>query len=329
MVTKKIDVKDKEILDFAKNVIKTEAKQALFQIKNLDKNFISVVKLLCDLEGKVVVLGIGKSGLIGRKIAATFSSLGIPSIFLHPVELLHGDLGLIRQNDIVLILSYSGETEEIKKVLPFIKNFGIKIISFTGKKSSKLAKYSDIVINTKVLKEACPYNIVPTSSTTAMLVVGDALGITVARLKGFKKEDFAKYHPSGSLGKQLTLKVKDIMRTGKMVPKVFAGTKVKDALFAMTSTKLGATTVIDKNGRLIGYFTDGDLRRSFQKNSDILQEKISKVMTKNPKYIYPDELVVVAKEMMEKFNCDNLPVVDKNKRVVGIIDERDILQEGL
>ncbi|MFN3550850.1 MAG: SIS domain-containing protein [Endomicrobiia bacterium] len=322
-------LKNNEIIKIAKEVVSTEAKQILLQLKNIDEEFVKAVKLLLDLKGKLIVVGIGKSGLIGRKIAATFSSLNIPSIFMHPVELLHGDMGLIRQEDLVLALSYSGETEEIKKLIPFVKNFGIKIISFTGKKNSKLAKCADVVVCTKILKEACPYNIVPTSSTTAMLVVGDALGITVAKIKGFKKEDFAKFHPSGSLGKQLTLKIKDIMRKGKMVPKVHPEDKIKDVLFVMTSTKLGATTVVNKDGKLVGYFTDGDLRRNFQKYPDILYRKIGELMTKNPKYVYPDQLVVEAKQVLKKYNCDNLPVVDKNKKVVGIIDERDILQEGI
>ncbi len=322
-------LKDNEIVKIAKKVISTEAKQILLQLKNIDQGFVKAVKLLLDLEGKVIVIGIGKSGLIGRKIAATFSSLNIPSVFLHPVELLHGDMGLIRQEDLVLALSYSGETEEIKKLIPFLKNFGIKIISFTGKKNSKLAECSNVVVCTKILKEACPYNIVPTSSTTAMLVVGDALGITVANIKGFKKEDFAKFHPSGSLGKQLTLKVKDIMRKGKMIPKVHPEDKVKDALFIMTSTKLGATAVVDKTNKLIGYFTDGDLRRNFQKDPNILYKKIGELMTKNPKYVYSEQLVVEAKQIIKKYNCDNLAVVDKNKKVVGIIDERDILQHGI
>lgn len=322
-------LKDKDILKIAKKVVKTEAKEILAQSNNLDENFCLAVKMLAELKGKVVVLGIGKSGLIGRKIAATFSSLGIPSVFLHPVELLHGDLGLIRQEDIVLILSYSGETEEIKKVLPIIRSFGIKIIALTGKKNSKVASSSDVVINTKITKEACPYNIVPTSSTTAMLVIGDALGITVARVKGFKKEDFAKFHPSGSLGKQLTLKVKDVMRKGKLIPKVSPDTKLREALFVMTSCKLGATCVVDENDKIIGYFTDGDLRRLFQKGENVLDKKICEIMTKNPKVIRYDELVVVAKELLKKYNCDNLPVVNEEGKIVGIIDERDILQEGI
>lgn len=317
------------LIKTAKKVITIEAKQISLQTKHINEQFIKAVELISSLKGKIVVLGIGKSGLIGRKIASTFSSLNIPSIFLHPIELLHGDLGLIRKEDVVLILSYSGETEEIKKVLPILKNFGIKIISFTGNRNSKLAKFSDIVITTKVQKEACPFNLVPTSSTTAMLVMGDALGISIATSRGFKKEDFARVHPSGSLGKQLTLKVKDIMRTGEELPKVLPDTKVKEALLVMTSTKLGATTVVNKKGKLIGYFTDGDLRRYSQKMDDILNLKIKEVMTKTPKYIKPDDLVIVAKELMKQYNCDNLPVVDSQHRVVGIIDERDILKEGI
>jgi len=228
-----------------------------------------------------------------------------------------------------LILSYSGETEEIKKVLPILKNLGIKIIAFTKNKMSKLGKLADVVVITKVQKEACPYNIVPTSSTTAMLALGDALGITIAVMKGFKKEDFARVHPAGSLGKQLTLKVKDVMRKGKSVPKVLPDTKIKDALLVMTSTKLGATTVVNEKGKLIGYFTDGDLRRYSQKVQNLLNYEIKNFMTKNPKVVFSDELVINAKELMKKYNCDNLPVVDKNYKVVGIIDERDILKEGV
>ncbi len=329
MVAEKIVQNEKKIVKLAKKVLITEAKQVLLQTKHINSQFVSAVETILNCTGKIVVLGVGKSGLIGRKIAATFSSLNIPSVFLHPVELLHGDLGLIRKEDIVLILSYSGETEEIKRVLPILKNFGIKIIAFTKNRTSKLAKAADIVLITKVQKEACPYNIVPTSSTTAMLALGDALGITVAVLKGFKKEDFARVHPAGSLGKQLTLKVKDIMRVGKLVPKVSPETKIKDALLVMTSTKLGATTVVDKKGKLVGYFTDGDFRRWSQKIPDLLNHQIKDYMTKNPKVVSPNELVVNAKEMMKKYNCDNLPVVDKNYKVVGIIDERDILKEGI
>ncbi len=329
MVAEKINQNKEKIIKLAKKILITEAKQVLLQTKHINSQFVYAVETILNCTGKIIVLGVGKSGLIGRKIAATFSSLNIPSVFLHPVELLHGDLGLIRKEDVILILSYSGETEEIKRVLPILKNFGIKIIAFTKNKTSKLAKAADIVLITKVQKEACPYNIVPTSSTTAMLALGDALGITVAMLKGFKKEDFARVHPAGSLGKQLTLKVKDIMRVGKLVPKVSPETKIKDALLVMTSTKLGATTVVDKKGKLVGYFTDGDFRRWSQKIPDLLNHQIKNYMTKNPKVVSPNELVVNAKEIMKKYNCDNLPVVDKNYKVVGIIDERDILKEGI
>lgn len=330
MATTKIkNFDEKSIKKIARNVIKTEANQVLLQCGHIDEHFVKAAKSIYDLKGKIVVLGIGKSGLVGRKIASTFSSLNIPAVFLHPVELLHGDLGLITSEDLILALSYSGETEELKKVLPILKNFGVKIIAFTKSRESKLARFADIVVNTKITKEACPYNIVPTSSTTAMLAMGDALAITVAILKGFKKEDFARVHPSGTLGKRLTLKVKDIMRTGKLIPKVTQETLVKDALLVMTSTKLGATTVVDRRGKLLGYFTDGDFRRKSQEVTDILNCKISDVMTKNPKVVFPETLVSEAKQIMEKFGCDNLPVVDTNNKVVGIIDERDILQEGI
>jgi len=230
---------------------------------------------------------------------------------------------------VVLVLSYSGETEEIKNILPILKNFYVKIISFTGKKNSKLAKFSDVVINTEITKEACPYNIVPTSSTTAMLAMGDALGITVARLCGFKKEDFAKLHPSGRLGKLLNFRVKDLMRKGRDNSVVRENVKIKDAIITMTSSRVGATSVVDRYGKLIGYFTDGDLRRKISNDPEILNRQIKDVMTKNPKYVFDTDFVVKAKEMMKQYNCDNLPVVDENLKVVGIIDERDILQEGI
>ncbi|MFQ3676267.1 MAG: KpsF/GutQ family sugar-phosphate isomerase [Endomicrobiia bacterium] len=322
-------INKKKVLSYASEVIKTESEQVLRQKKNLDNNFLEAVELLKNLSGKLIVLGVGKSGLVGRKLAATFSSINIPSVYLHPVELVHGDLGVIKSEDIVLILSYSGETEEIKNILPILKNFGVKIISFTGKKNSKLAKFSDVVINTEIIKEACPYNIVPTSSTTAMLAMGDALGITVARLRGFKKEDFAKLHPSGRLGKMLNLRVKDLMRKGRYKSVVTENVKVRDAIIVMTSSRVGATSVVDKRCRLIGYFTDGDLRRKIRVDPEILNKEIKFVMTKNPKYVFETDLVIKAKEMMKQYNCDNLPVVDSNHKVVGILDERDILQEGL
>lgn len=313
----------------AKEILLIEADAVRDQIKHLDEHFAFAVELISGCAGRVVVMGAGKSGLVGRKIAATMSSVGIPSVFLHPAECMHGDLGMLMREDLVLVLSYSGQTDEIKKVLPVIKNLGLKILVISGKTSASVWHQADAIIDSKVEKEACPYNLAPTASTTAMLALGDALALCASEKKGFKKEHLARFHPAGGIGKKLTLKVKEIMRKGKENPVIKDDKFVNDALLVMTKTRLGATSIINKSGRLVGFFTDGDLRRKLQKDKSLLQKKIKDVMTKTPITIGPEMLAVDAAEFLKKHNFDNIPVIDKRGRPVGILDERDLLSEGI
>jgi len=306
-----------------------EAQAVKDQIKHLDDQFIKSVDLIEKTSGRVIVMGLGKSGLIGRKIAATMSSVGVPSMFLHPAECLHGDLGMIMKNDIVLMLSYSGETDEIKQVLPVLQRMKIKIIVMTGKIHSQVWKGCNLIINSEIKKEACPYNLAPTSSTSAMLALGDALALVVSERKGFKKENLALLHPLGAIGKKLTMDVAAIMRKGKANPVIKENSTVKEALLVMTGTRVGATSVVDKKGKLTGFFTDGDLRRQIQLHDNLLDKKITDVMTKNPVTVTSDMLAVAAAKLLQERNFDNIPVVDKDNKPVGILDERDLLSEGI
>jgi arabinose-5-phosphate isomerase len=306
-----------------------EAEAVSEQIKNLDDNFYRSVEIIAGCHGRIVVMGLGKSGLIGRKIAATMSSVGLPAVFLHPAECLHGDIGMVMRNDAIIMLSYSGETDEIKKVMPVIKRMGVKVIVMTGRPSASAWRQADNIINCKVQKEACPYNLAPTASTTAMLAMGDALALCASEKKDFKKEQFATFHPSGGIGKKLTLRVIDIMHGGKTNPVVTEDSSVKEALLVMTTTRLGATSVIDASGKLTGFFTDGDLRRRLQEDDRLLQRKMSEVMTRTPLTISTDTMAVEAATILREHNFDNIPVVNEQGKPVGIVDERDLLTEGI
>ena len=314
-----------EILKVGRKVIAIEARAVSAMARRLDNSFADAALALLECKGNAVVMGIGKSGLIGRKIAATMSSTGTPAVFAHPVECLHGDLGLLGKRDIAIALSYSGETEEIIKLIPVIKGLGIKIISLTGRKNSTLAKMSDIVIDTNVKAEACPLNSAPTASTTAMLAAGDALAIALMKLKHFGKDDFAKLHPGGALGRILTLRVKDIMQTGTANPVISEAKTVKDALFVMTETRTGAVSVVNKKGRLTGFFTDGNLRRELQKNPNLLGLKISEVMTVNPVTVSPGTMAAKAADILREKRIDNMPVIDEKGKPVGLLDERVLI----
>ena len=313
----------------AKETLDIEAKAVKDQINHLNSDFGKAIDFIKNCKGRTVVMGLGKSGLIGRKISATMSSVGIPSAFLHPSEGLHGDIGMIMKNDVVIMLSYSGETDEIKKVLPVLQRMKIKIIVMTGKVKSSVWQGCDCVIDCSVEKEACPYNLAPTSSTTAMLAMGDALALTISNLKGFKRENLAILHPLGAIGKKLTMKVSDIMRKGRQNPVVKQSAKVEDALLIMTGTRMGATSIVDSKGKIIGFFTDGDLRRHLQKNEKILKMKITDVMTKAPRTIMPAMMAVEAAKILKEYNIDNIPVVDKDMKPLGILDQGDLLSEGI
>ena len=316
-----------EILQTAKHVLDVEHKALALSRKSLDDGFLRAVKACAETKGRVVILGIGKSGLIGRKIAATLASTGTPSFFVHPVEALHGDLGMIMNGDVILAISFSGQTEEINKILPSLSQRKLTIIAMTGHENSKLAQMADIHIKIYIDREACPYNLAPTASTTATLAVGDALAVCLMKVKHFEKTDFALFHPGGSLGKLLTQHVKDLMRKGKENPTIGQQATVRDALLVMTKNHgAGAVSIIDKKGKLLGYFTDGDLRRALQKGESVIHKKITEVMTKNPYHILDTAPAIEAAKMIHTTHVDNIPVLDKSGKVVGIIDEKDLIE---
>lgn len=317
-----------DIRRIVKEVINIEIK-ALIDLQNSIKDdFKAAINILKKCNGKIVIIGLGKSGLIGQKISATLSSTGTPSIYLHPVEAAHGDIGVIRKRDVVIIISQSGETEEITDLLPSIKELDIPIIAITGNKNSTLAKNSTVVIDSYVKKEACPMGLAPTASSIVQLAIGDAIAITLLKIKKFKKEDFAKLHPGGTLGKKLTLKVKNIMHVGDELPLVNKDMILKEALIIMTKKRFGCLIIVEKN-KLCGIFTDGDLRRLIEKNKNPFSYKMSAIMIKNPKTINKDELAIDALSVMEKNKITVLPVIDNKKRIEGIIHLHDILSAGI
>jgi len=320
--------KDKktQILANAKKVLHDEAKAIEATIKTLDNSFVKAVEKIASCRGRTAIIGIGKSGLIARKIASTLSSTGTPSIFLHPVECLHGDLGALAATDIVMALSHSGQTKEINSLVPILKDMGVFVIAMTGSKKSRLSKSADITLYAPVKYQACPYNIAPTTSTAVMLALGDALAIALMKLKKFKKSDFAKLHPGGSIGKILTLKVKDLMVSGKDNPVIVQNKTVKEALVIMSKTRLGAVSVTDGNGKLVGFFTDGDLRRKMQKQKNTLDCKLSKVMTTHPVSVTAETMAVEAARIIKSKKIDNLPVINSQNRPIGLLDEKNLLE---
>ena len=317
------------VIKRAREVLDIEAQAITLLKKRLGKNFAKAVELILKTKGRVVVSGMGKTGIIAQKFSATLASTGTPSLFLHTAEAIHGDLGKVTGDDIVIILSNSGSTEEMKQLLPILKKIGSAIISLTGNPRSTLAKYSDVVLDVSVKKEACPLGLAPTASTTAALAMADALAICLLEKKGFKEKDFAFFHPGGALGRRLLLKVEDIMRTGSSNPIVKEDKKVSQVLFAITRSRAGSATVIDKKGKLKGIFTDGDLRRHLESDKDLTRRKISEVMTKNPTLVYKDMLAAEAMRILQSKRIDEVPVVDKNKRPVGLLDIQDLLRAGL
>lgn len=313
----------------AKQVLKIEAEAISNLIRRLDQNFTKAVACLYLCKGRIVVTGMGKAGIIGQKISSTLSSIGIPSLWLHPAEAIHGDLGRVIKEDVVLAISNSGETEELLRLLPTIKKIGAKLISLSGNLQSTLAKNSDIALDISVRREACPLGLVPTASTTAMLAMGDALAISVLEKKGLRKEEFAFYHPGGNLGKKLLLTVKDIMRKGEANPIVKEDVLVKDVLLAITSARTGSASVVNKKGILVGIFTDGDLRRHLESDLHLLRRKIKEVMTQNPVVITEEKLAAEALRILQNKKIDEVPVVDKSGRPVGLLDVQDLLKAGL
>jgi arabinose-5-phosphate isomerase len=318
----------KDLLALAKAVIDTEigALQAL--PSRLDEQFVGACEAMLNCKGRVIVTGMGKSGHIGNKIAATLASTGTPAFFLHPGEASHGDLGMIVNGDVIIALSNSGTSEEIIAILPVIRRLDVRIIAMTGNPQSPLAEAADFHINIGVDKEACPLGLAPTSSTTATLVMGDALAVALLEARGFTAEDFARSHPGGRLGKRLLVHVRDIMHTGDTIPRVAPDVSLQQAILEMTRKKLGITTITDAEGMLLGIFTDGDLRRSFEKGISLLEQPISRLMTRHCQQTEALELAVDALNLMEKHAITVLPVVQAGQ-VIGIIHMHDLLRAGI
>ncbi len=311
-------------LTLARKVLETEAAAILALVARLDAKFARAVDMLRCCRGRVILTGMGKSGIIAHKIAATLSSTGTPSLFLHPADAIHGDLGVIQNDDVVLALSYSGETDEIIRLLEAIRRIGAKLIAISGARGSVLAQAADVMLDCSVIEEACPLNLVPTASTTAALALGDALAMTLLVEKGFRQEDFANLHPGGKLGKRL-MRVESLMHAGGQCPIVQAETGMRDVIYEMTRKALGMTCVVDPNGILLGIITDGDLRRHMDDAADIRELKASDVMTRGPVVVAPEVLAVEALNVMEQRKITSLVVVDDpSKRVVGVIHLHDL-----
>jgi arabinose-5-phosphate isomerase len=313
----------------AREVLDMEARAILALKSRIGKDFKAALGLILRSKGRVVVSGMGKTGIIAQKFSATLASTGTPSLFLHLAEAAHGDLGKVTQDDVVIVLSNSGSTAEVKQLLPYLKKIGSKIIALTGNADSPLAKYSDVVLDVSVKQEACPLNLAPTSSTTAALAMADALAVCLLEIKGFKEKDFALFHPGGALGKRLLLKVEDIMRTGKNNPVVGEEMKVSEVILKITQARAGAAIVVNPRGKLTGIFTDGDLRRHSANVIDLPNRKIKEVMTRNPMVLKKDRLAAEAFHLLEEKKIDEIPVIDQSGRPVGLLDVQDILRAGI
>ena len=313
----------------AKDVLDIESEAILNLKESINGQFVKIVKEILNCPGRVIMTGMGKSGLIAKKLAATLASTGTPSFFLHPAEAIHGDLGMVTKDDIVIALSNSGETNEVLNIVPVIKRIGAKIIAMTGGLDSTLAKNSDYLLNTGVKEEACPLDLAPTASTTATLALGDALAIALLEARDFKPEDFALYHPGGSLGKKLLLKVDDVLHVREQNPVVNLEDNLKETLFTMTSTGMGAANIVGDDGKLAGIITDGDIRRHLEESPDLLNKNAGEIMTVNPKTILKDKLAAEALKIMQDYEIEDLPVVNENKEPLGLINFQDLLKAGV
>ncbi|HTY46026.1 MAG TPA: KpsF/GutQ family sugar-phosphate isomerase [Patescibacteria group bacterium] len=317
------------IVKRARQVLDIEAEAVRSLKPRLDRHFLRAVELMLKTKGRIVVSGMGKTGIIAQKFSATLASTGSPSLFVHSAEAVHGDLGRITSDDVVILISNSGQGEEIKQLLPLLKKIGSKVIALTGNKKSILAKYSDIVLDVSVKREACPLGLAPTASTTATLAMTDVLAVCLLELKGFKEKDFAFYHPGGALGKRLLLKVEDIMRKGAANPVIKEETLVSEVLFKITQARAGSATIVDEKGQLTGIFTDGDLRRHLESDPQLTRRRIKDVMTRNPTTVSVGTLAAEAMRILEQKKIDEVPVVDKNRRPAGLVDVQDLLRAGL
>ncbi|PFH28161.1 MULTISPECIES: arabinose 5-phosphate isomerase KdsD [Burkholderia] len=320
-------INDDRALALARDVLDIEADAVRALRDQLDGDFVQAVALLLGCRGRVVVSGIGKSGHIARKIAATLASTGTPAFFVHPAEASHGDLGMVTSDDVFIGISYSGESEELVAILPLVKRIGAKLIAITGRAESSLGTLADVNLNAAVSKEACPLNLAPTASTTAALALGDALAVAVLDARGFGSEDFARSHPGGALGRRLLTHVRDVMRSGDDVPLVGADATLSDALFQITAKRMGMTAVVDADGRVAGIFTDGDLRRVLARDGDFRTLPIVDVMTHEPRTIGPEHLAVEAVELMERHRINQMLVVDAAGVLIGALNMHDLFSK--
>ena len=318
-----------ELLALAANVLDIEARAVDALKARLDDSFVAACELCMATPGRVVVTGMGKSGHVSNKIAATLASTGTPAFFMHPAEASHGDLGMITSQDLLLAISYSGETAEVVTILPMVKRMGAKLLSMTGNPKSTMAQAADVHLDISVEEEACPLKLAPTASTTATLAMGDALAVALLEKRGFTAEDFARSHPSGSLGKRLLLRVSDVMRTGDRIPAVNAGVTLRDALLEMTDKGLGMTAIVDDQNSILGVYTDGDLRRTLDAGSDILTTTIRDVMHANCKTTSADVLAAEALHLLEENKITSLLVADDDGKLVGALNIHDLFREGL
>ena len=321
-------MKTSNVIRLAKEVLRIEALAISRLRSRIGKDFETVVQWMADCKGRVILTGMGKPGFIARKIAATMASTGTPAFYLHPAEAVHGDFGMVTSKDLVIAISQSGESEEIVRLLPLMKKKGVKLVALTSVPGSSLGKNADRVLDLGVRREACPLNLAPSASTTASLAMGDALALSLLKKKGFRSEDFAELHPAGSLGRRL-LKVREIMRTGKANPLVGVKTTVRQALLKITASRAGSCTIVNAHGKLVGVFTDGDLRRHLKSQGEkILSRPVVQWATLKPRYIQKERLAEEAFHIMESLRIDELPVVDKARRVVGLLDVQDLMRAG-
>jgi arabinose-5-phosphate isomerase len=317
-----------QILAVGRRTVELETRSVEGLQAYLNEDFAQAVQAIFHCKGRLVVSGIGKSAIVAQKIVATLNSTGTPALFLHAADAIHGDLGMVQEDDIVLIISKSGESPEIKVLVPLIKNFGNQLVGMVGQTQSFLAHQSDFVLNTTVSKEACPNNLAPTSSTTAQMVMGDALAVCLMEMKGFNGQDFAKFHPGGNLGKRLYLRVKDLYVQNQR-PAISPDAVLKEIIISISGSRLGVTVVTDSTQKVLGVITDGDLRRMLEKESELTSVRAEKIMTRNPKQIGPDAMAIEALDLLRKHDITQLVVVDTNQEYLGVLHLHDLIKEGL
>jgi arabinose-5-phosphate isomerase len=317
---------DARAVELAREVLRIESDAVAEIAQRIDASFGAAVRIIMNCHGRVVVSGVGKSGHVARKIASTLASTGTPAFFVHAAEASHGDLGMITRDDVVIAISYSGESDELLTIVPLVKRGGAKLITMTGNVQAALAREADVVLDTRVSKEACPLNLAPTASTTATLALGDALAVALLDARGFGRDDFARSHPGGALGRRLLTHVRDVMRTGADVPYIPDTASFSEAVLEMSNKRMGMTAILDVSGRVIGIFTDGDLRRALEKVPDVMKARIAELMTRGPRTIGPDHLAVEAVELMEQYKVHGLLVVASDGQLVGALNIHDLLR---